>query len=128
MKDARGAESVDAYVAAFPRNVQAILRKVRQTIRTAAPEAQEKMGYGIPTFVLEGNLVHFAAFKSHLGFYPGPSGIERFAKELAKYEGAKGSVRFPLDRPIPHRLIARIVKFRVRENLAKAAEKKAKKK
>jgi uncharacterized protein YdhG (YjbR/CyaY superfamily) len=107
--------SIDEYVAAFPADVQKILQEVRMTIRTAAPDAVEAMKYGIPTFVQGENLVHFGGFKTHVGFYPSPSGIEAFKKELSAYEGAKGSVRFPLDRRMPLGLIARIVKFRVQE-------------
>lgn len=113
-------ESVDEYIACFPADVQKILTRIRSTIRKAAPNAGEKIAYGIPTFTLSGNLVHFAAFKNHIGFYPDPSGIEKFKRELSPYEGAKGSVQFPLDRPIPYDLITRIVKFRVLENRGKA--------
>ena len=116
MQPARSqAQTIDEYIAAFPADVQAILEKVRKTIRKAAPDAEEAMKYAIPTFVLNGNLVHFAAFERHIGLYPGPSGIAAFAKELAGYKSAKGSVQFPLDQPIPYDLIARIVKFRVEE-------------
>jgi uncharacterized protein YdhG (YjbR/CyaY superfamily) len=111
-----GAAAVDAYIAGFSEDVQAILEKVRSTIRKAAPTAEEAIRYQIPTFLLNGNLVHFAAFRNHIGFYPGPSGVEHFKKELSAYEGAKGSVRFPLGKPIPHALIRDIVKFRVAEN------------
>jgi len=117
---------IDAYIANSPKDVQAILEKVRTTIRKAAPKAQETINYGIPTFTLEGNLVHFAGFKSHIGFYPTPSGIEKFKAELSKYEGAKGSVKFPLDKPIPYTLISKIVKFRVKENLERTTAKKKK--
>jgi uncharacterized protein YdhG (YjbR/CyaY superfamily) len=112
-------KEIDKYIAGFPKEVQAILNKVRATIRKAAPDALETINYGIPTFTLNGNLVHFAGFKKHIGFYPAPSGIEKFKKELSVYKGAKGSVQFPLDEPIPYALITRIVKFRVKENLAK---------
>ena len=90
------------------------------TIREAAPKAEETIKYQIPTFTLKGNLVHFAAFKKHIGFYPEPTGMEAFKDELSVYEGAKGSVQFPLDQPIPYDLISRIVKFRVKENLERA--------
>jgi uncharacterized protein YdhG (YjbR/CyaY superfamily) len=93
------------------------------TIRQAAPGAEEAIKYQIPTFTLEGNLVHFGAYKKHIGFYPTPSGIEKFQNELSAYEGAKGSVKFPLDKPVPFDLISRIVAFRVQENLDKAATK-----
>jgi len=117
---------IDEHIAQFPKDIQVILEKVRATIRKAAPKAKETINYGIPTFTLEGNLVHFAGFKSHIGFYPTPSGIEKFKAELSKYEGAKGSVKFPLDKPIPYALISKIVKFRVKENLERATAKKKK--
>ncbi len=112
----RAATSVDEYMAGFPRDVQAILQRVRTTIRNAAPGAEEKISYRMPTFALKGNLVHFAAWKEHIGFYPAPTGIEEFKTELSAYKSAKGSVQFPLDKPIPYDLIGRIVKYRVREN------------
>ena len=115
--------TIDEYIATFPKDVQTILQKIRATIRKAAPQAEEAISYQMPTFKLNGNLVHFAAFKSHIGFYPVPSGIEKFKKELSAYKGAKGSVQFPLDQPIPYGLIGRIVKFRVKENLEKAKAK-----
>jgi uncharacterized protein YdhG (YjbR/CyaY superfamily) len=111
--------TVDEYIAAFPDEVREILEKVRLAIRKAAPGARETISYQIPTFALNGNLVHFGGFKRHIGFYPGSSGIEAFKEELAGYVGAKGSVRFPLDKPIPLGLIVRIVRFRVKENLGK---------
>jgi uncharacterized protein YdhG (YjbR/CyaY superfamily) len=114
---------IDEYIAGFPEEVQEILEKIRTTIRKAAPNAEETINYGIPTFTLKGNLVHFAGFKKHIGFYPTPTGIEKFKKELSVYEGAKGSVQFPLDKPIPYGLISKIVKFRVKENLERAAAK-----
>ena len=120
-------KEIDKHIAGFPKDVQVVLQKLRKTIRKAAPNAQETINYGIPTFTLEGNLVHFAGFKSHIGFYPTPSGIEKFKKELSAYEGAKGSVKFPLDKPIPYELISRIVLFRVKEKLERA-EAKGKKK
>lgn len=119
--------TIDEYIAAFPAEVQDILQKVRETIKTAAPQATEAISYGMPTFKLEGNLVHFGAFKTHLGFYPIPSGLEQFQEELAPYKGGKGSVQFPFDQPMPYALITKIVEFRVTENLAKAAAKKKKK-
>jgi uncharacterized protein YdhG (YjbR/CyaY superfamily) len=127
MKAAQAA-NIDEYIAGFPKEVQDILEKLRATIRRAAPEAKETINYAIPTFTLEGNLVHFAAFKSHIGFYPAPSGIEAFKKELSVYEGAKGSVQFPIDKPLPLSLVTKIVKFRVKENLEKVKQKKKKKK
>jgi len=115
-----GFTSIDEYIATFPEETQKILKEIRVTIKAAAPDAEEKISYQMPTFTLKGNLVHFAAFKKHIGFYPVPTGIEKFKKELAAYESGKGSVQFPLDEPIPYDLISRIVKFRVKENLAKA--------
>ena len=112
--------SIDEYIATFPEEIQAILHDIRATIRAAAPEAEERISYQIPTFFLKSNLVHFAAFKRHIGFYPTPSGIEQFKDELSRYKGAKGTVQFPLDQPMPLDLISRIVKFRVRENLERA--------
>lgn len=114
-------KNIDEYIAGFPGDVREILEKVRLTIREAAPEAAETINYAIPTFTLNGNLVHFAAFKKHIGFYPTPSGMEKFKNELAGYESAKGSVRFPLNKAIPYDLIRKMVKFRVEENLARAA-------
>ena len=108
-----GFTSIDEYIATFPKDIQKILEKIRATIKAAAPEAEEKISYQMPTFFLKGNLVHFAAFKKHIGFYPVPTGIEKFKKELSAYAGAKGSVQFPLDKPIPYGLISKIVKFRV---------------
>ena len=119
-------ETIDDYIADFPPDVQAILKKLRATIRKAAPDAEEAMKYRLPTFVLHGNLVHFGAFKKHIGFYATPTGNEKFRKELAVYEGAKGSVQFPLDKPIPYDLVSRMVKFRVKENLEKSAAKRKK--
>ena len=120
-------KTIDEYIVGFPPDVQEKLQKIRQTIREAAPEAQEAIKYQMPTFTLNGNLVHFAAFKTHIGFYPAPTGIEEFQAELSAYKGAKGSVQFPLDKPIPYDLISRIVRFRVDENLARAQTKARKK-
>ncbi len=111
--------SIDDYISAFPEEIQEILTNIRKVIREAAPEATEKISYQMPTFYLKGNLVHFAAFKNHIGFYPAPSGIEAFQEELSKYKGAKGSVQFPLNQPIPYDLISRITEYRVRENQEK---------
>lgn len=113
---------IDEYIATFPPNVRAILRKVRSTIRRAAPEAKETISYRIPTFKLQGPLVHFAAFKDHIGFYPPVKGDASIEKAVARYANEKGNLRFPLDEPIPYRLIERIVKLRVKQNLAKAKE------
>jgi uncharacterized protein YdhG (YjbR/CyaY superfamily) len=112
-------KTIDEYIAACPPDVQAILQKIRLTIHNAAPQATEKISYQMPTFYLNGNLVYFAAFKEHIGFYPIPTGIEAFKQELSVYKQGKGSVQFPLDRPIPYDLIERIVKFRVEENMKK---------
>ena len=111
--------TIDEYILQFSPYVQAILKKLKNVIKEAAPQAQEKISWKMPTFVLGGNLVHFAAFKHHIGFYPGPSGIEAFKSELSNYKGAKGSVQFPLDKPLPYELIGAIVKFRAAENSAK---------
>ncbi|MDF2659360.1 MAG: hypothetical protein K0Q94_2151 [Paenibacillus sp.] len=113
--------TIDDYISQFPPEVQDILRTLRNVIKEAAPEAKEKISYQMPTFVLHGNLVHFAAYKNHIGFYPAPSGIEAFQQELAAYKGAKGSVQFPIDKPLPYDLIRRIVQYRVAENVKKAA-------
>jgi uncharacterized protein YdhG (YjbR/CyaY superfamily) len=107
--------SIDEYIASFPEETQKLLSQVRATIKKAAPEAGETINYGIPTFTLSGNLVHFAAFKNHIGFYPTSSGIETFRKELSVYDGSKGSVQFPIDKPLPLDLITKIVKFRIKE-------------
>ena len=120
------AKNIDEYIAGFPTEVQKILKKIRVTIRKAAPDAEETISYQMPTFTLKGNLVHFAAYQKHIGLYPAPRGIEKFKKELSVYEGAKGTVRFPLDKPIPYGLIGRIVKFRVKDNLARAEAKRKK--
>jgi uncharacterized protein YdhG (YjbR/CyaY superfamily) len=117
-------QNIDEYIAGFPNDIQEKLQKIRMTIRKAAPKAEEKISYQIPTFALCGNLVHFAAFKKHIGFFPTSSGTREFQQELSIYKGSKGSVQFPLDKPIPLGLISRIVKFRLKENLARAASKK----
>ncbi|MEY2427269.1 MAG: hypothetical protein QOJ40_154 [Verrucomicrobiota bacterium] len=118
---------IDQYIARFPPEVQKILEKIRLTIKKAAPAAEETIKYQMPSFILRGYLVYFAAFKKHIGFYPRTTGIRKFKKELSVYEGAKGSVRFPLDKPIPFGLIGKIVKFRARENLKRAKAKGKKK-
>lgn len=119
--------TIDEYIAGFAPDIQSILQQIRATIRAAAPDAQETISYQMPTFTLYGNLVHFAAFKHHIGFYPTPSGTAHFEAALARYKSGKGSVQFPLDEPIPYDLITEIVKFRVEENLAKAAAKRKRK-
>jgi len=118
------AETIDEYIASFPKEIQKLLKEMRATIKKAAPKAEEAIKYAMPTYVLNGNLVHFAAFKNHIGFYPAPQGIEEFKKELSKYKGAKGSVQFPLDQPLPLSLVTKIVKFRVAKNMEKAKTKK----
>ena len=113
-------QTVDEYLGTFPENVRVILESVRQTIKKAAPTATEAISYQMPTYKLNGkNLVHFAGWKVHIGFYPTPSGTEKFKKELSRYKGAKGSVQFTIDDPLPLSLITEIVKFRVKENLEK---------
>ena len=112
-------KTIDEYISSFPPDVQEILQKLRKLIHEIVPEAEEAMAYGIPTFTLNGNLVHFAAFEHHIGFYPTPSGIEAFRNELSVYKHAKGSVQFPLDQPIPYDLVRRIIEYRVREVRAK---------
>lgn len=117
----RAPTDIDQYIAMFPKDVRTRLTDIRKVIRTAAPDAEEAIKYQMPTFVLNGNLVHFAAFAHHIGFYPAPMGIEKFKQELSQFKGAKGSVQFPLDRPVPLDLIARIVAYRVQQNRSKVA-------
>jgi uncharacterized protein YdhG (YjbR/CyaY superfamily) len=107
---------MDEYISQFPKNIRYILEDLRRLIKESAPEAEETINYGIPTFKLNGNLVHFAAFKNHIGFYPTPSAVVAFKRELVPFKQAKGSVQFPLDKPIPFDLVKKIVKFRVKEN------------
>jgi uncharacterized protein YdhG (YjbR/CyaY superfamily) len=118
--------SIDEYIASFPKEIQKKLQEMRAVIHNTVPEAEEAIKYQMPTFTLKGNLVHFAAFKNHIGFYPVPTGIEKFKKELSVYKTSKGAVQFPLDKPLPLDLIRKIVKFRVAENLKKAEEKSRK--
>ena len=120
------AKDIDEYIAGFPKGIQNALKQIRATIKKAAPNAEEAIKYAMPTFTLHGNLVYFAAFKNHIGFYPVPSGIEAFEKELSIYKTGKGSVQFPLDQPMPLSLIAKIVKFRTGENLQKMKTRKKK--
>lgn len=121
-------KTIDEYISGFPKDVQEILKKIRLTIRKAAPDAQETISYKMPTFTLKGSyLVYFAAYKNHIGFYAAPRGNMEFKEELSVYESGKGTLQFPLDKPIPFDLISRIVKFRVKENLAEAAAKGRKK-
>jgi uncharacterized protein YdhG (YjbR/CyaY superfamily) len=117
-------ESIDDYISKFPPEIQEILSTIRKVIKEAAPEAKEKISYQMPTFALHGNLVHFAAFKNHIGFYPTPNGIDAFKEELSVYKGAKGSIQFPMDQPMPYELIGKIVKYRVTENIKKAEDKR----
>lgn len=119
--------SIDEYIAKFPADIQLLLNQMRTTIRKAAPDASEKISYQMPTFFLKGNLVHFAALKNHIGFYPTPSAIIAFEKELTMYISSKGAVQFPLNEPLPLDLVTKMVTFRVKESLHKA-EMKAKKK
>jgi uncharacterized protein YdhG (YjbR/CyaY superfamily) len=118
--------TIDEYIADFPPHVQPHLEKVRAAIRKAAPDAEEAIKYRIPTFVLNGNLIHFAGWNNHIGIYPGSKPVEVFKDELAKYEVSKGTVRFPLDKPIPYGLIGKITKFCVKRNTERAAAKKHK--
>lgn len=115
-----GIQTIDDYIREAPEEVQEVLQTLRRVIQEEAPEAEEAIRYQIPTFILHGNLVHFAAFKNHIGFYPVPSGVAAFQQELAAYKQGKGSVQFPLDQPMPYDLIRRIVRFRMAENLEKA--------
>ena len=119
-----GFKSTDEYIATFPELVRAKLEEMRAIIKAAAPDATEKISYNMPAFAQHGNLVYFAAAKNHIGFYPTSTPIPVFAKELAAYDTAKGSIRFPMDQPLPAQLITDIVKFKVEENLNKAASKK----
>ena len=119
--------SVDEYIVLFSPEVQEILNALRKVIKESAPDAEEKISWRMPTYALHGNLVHFAAHKKHIGFYPGASGIEVFKHKLSEYKGSKGAVQFPIEKPLPYELISEIVKYRVVEN-TKEAESKLKKK
>jgi uncharacterized protein YdhG (YjbR/CyaY superfamily) len=112
-------KTIDEYIAIFPKNVQKILQELRQAVRDSAPKAEEAISYQMPTFKLNGNLVYFAAFKNHIGFYPTSSAIKAFKEEVSDYEVSKGTVRFPLNKPIPFDLIKKMVRYRVKENLDK---------
>ncbi len=116
-------KTIDEYISTFPPEVHQILQKFREVINEAAPEATEAISYGIPTFKLNGNLVHFGGYKHHIGFYPGAAGVEAFEKVLHKYEVSKGTIKFPIDKPIPFGLVTKIVKFRVLENQRKITKK-----
>jgi uncharacterized protein YdhG (YjbR/CyaY superfamily) len=113
------AKSINDYIAGYPENVQELLQTIRATIQAAAPDAKEAIKYAIPTFTLNGNLVHFGGYKNHIGFYPAPMGIEAFKEETAKYETGKGTLQFPINKPLPLDLITRIVKYRVEKNSEK---------
>ncbi|HRX11129.1 MAG TPA: DUF1801 domain-containing protein [Draconibacterium sp.] len=115
--------NINEYISQFPEEIQVKLEQIRETIQQAAPEAKEAISYGMPTFVLNGNLVHFAAYKNHIGFYPAPTGIDAFINELAVYRSGKGTIQFPVDQPIPFDLVKRVVEFRVKENLEKRKRK-----
>ena len=119
MEDIKSINTIDDYIAQFPPEIRPRLESIRKVIREAAPEASEKISYNMPTFTQKGNLVHFAAHKNHIGFYPAPSGIEAFQGELSEYKSSKGSVQFPNNRPLPLELIRKIVAFRVSENTKK---------
>ncbi|MZQ80707.1 hypothetical protein GQF01_00870 [Paenibacillus sp. 5J-6] len=126
MKEKISYTSIDEYIAAFPPEIQEILQKLREVIKESAPDAKERISYAMPTFEQHGNLVHFAAFKNHIGFYPAPDGINQFQDEVAEYHASKGTLQFPLGKPIPYELISRIVKYRVARNLEKAKSGKKK--
>jgi uncharacterized protein YdhG (YjbR/CyaY superfamily) len=117
--DKKAPKNVDEYIATFPKNVQVVLEELKQAVREAAPEAEEVISYQMPAFKQNGILVWFAAFKNHIGFFPKVSAIEAFKEELSDYELSKGTIRFPLNKPIPIELVKKIVKFRVKENLAR---------
>jgi uncharacterized protein YdhG (YjbR/CyaY superfamily) len=116
--------TMDEYIAQFPKNIRDILEELRRVIHETAPDAEEAMRYGIPTFRFRGNLVHFAAFKDHIGFYPAPSAINAFNKELSRYKRSKGTVQFPIDEPVPFALVKEIVRYRLKENREKENQKK----
>ncbi len=112
-------KTIDQYIENYPNEVKRILRKLRQVIREAAPEAEEAISYGIPTYKFKGNLVHFGGYEAHIGFYPGPSVITHFRDDLSKYKTSKGTIRFNLKDPVPYNLIKKIVKYRVSQNITK---------
>ena len=119
--------TVDEYIAAFPRDIQSILRKIRLTIRQAVPHAEEKISYQMPAFASDGDLIYFAAFKKHIGVYPPVRGDENLNKKIARYRGEKGNLKFPLNEPIPYELITRVVKCRAKEHLERVRSKRKKK-
>jgi uncharacterized protein YdhG (YjbR/CyaY superfamily) len=116
-------KTVDEYISAFPKGIQVILEELRQAIREAAPDAEEVISYQMPAFRLNGVLVYFAACKNHIGFYPTSSGVAEFKEELSQYDVSKGTIRFPLDKPVPLDMVKKIVKFRVKENMDKCLSK-----
>ncbi len=120
MRSRKIPRSIDEYIGAFPEDVRRRLQELRATIRAAAPDAEERISYRMPAFYMAGNLVYFAAFKDHIGFFPTASGVAAFKRDLISYQTTKGTVRFPLDRPLPLKLVIRIVKFRVAENMKKS--------
>lgn len=120
-------KTIDEYILACPVEIQEMLKKLRKTIKEAAPEAQEKISWGMATFALHGNLIHFAAHKSHIGLYPGASGVEVFKNELSEFKTSKGAIQFPINKPIPYELVKKIVKYRVKENTVEFENKKKKK-
>lgn len=119
LKNKKEIKTINQYIKLFPKETREKLNELRLAIKKSAPQAEEKISYQMPTFYLHGNLVHFAGYKNHIGFYPTPSGIKAFAKELKEYQSSKGAVQFPLDEKLPLTLIKKIVKYRVKENLAK---------
>jgi uncharacterized protein YdhG (YjbR/CyaY superfamily) len=125
-KDGKGYDSIDEYISCFPAETRRLLEEVRAIIKATAPDAVEKISYQMPTFYLNGNLIHFAAFKNHIGLYPTPNGIEEFQEELKAYKSGKGSVQLPIDQPLPLDLIRRIVEYRVVQNNMKSKKKKTK--
>ena len=124
MDKGKGTQTIDDYIKAFPKDVQKKLQSIRQLVRKLAPEATEKISYQMPTFYLNGNLVHFAAFQNHIGFYPTPVGVSAFQEELSRYKNGKGSVQFPMDEAPPMDLIKRMVQFRIDKNRTKGYSRK----
>lgn len=121
--DKKRYKSIDDYISTFPPNIQEILITLRKVIQESAPFAEEKISYQMPTFAFHGNLVHFAAYKNHIGFYPGSRAIEIFKDKLSEYKSSKGAVQFPIEKNLPYDLISEIVTYRVAENLKKAGDK-----